>query len=51
MSAAKIEDAAGRSYEGEGVPPDVVVADRPGAPGGEDAIVEAAIRALERYPR
>jgi carboxyl-terminal processing protease len=48
MSAAKIEDAAGRSYEGEGVPPDVVVADRPGPAGGEDAIVEAAIRALEK---
>ena len=44
----------GRSYEGEGVRPDVVVADRPGAPGGEDWIVEAGIRALAaatRYPR
>jgi C-terminal processing protease CtpA/Prc len=51
FSAAKIEDADGRSYEGEGVAPDAVVADRPGAGGAEDAIVEAAIRALERYPR
>lgn len=48
LSAAKIEDADGRSYEGEGVPPDAVVADRPGAAGGEDAIVEAAIRALAK---
>lgn len=51
FSAAKIEDADGRSYEGQGVSPDTVVADRPGAAGAEDAIVEAAIRALERYPR
>jgi hypothetical protein len=33
------------------VPPDVAVADRRGPAGAEDAIVEAAIRALERYPR
>jgi C-terminal processing protease CtpA/Prc len=42
-----IEDSAGRSYEGRGVPPDVSVSDRPGAaPGEEDAIIEAGIRAL-----
>jgi C-terminal processing protease CtpA/Prc len=46
LSAAKLEDADGRSYEGEGVRPDVEVADRPGAPGGEDAIVEGGLRAL-----
>ncbi len=57
MTAARIEDADGRSYEGEGVPPDVTVADRPGAaPGEEDAVVEAGIKALAgavepRYPR
>ncbi|HXM76190.1 MAG TPA: hypothetical protein VN971_05385, partial [Thermoanaerobaculia bacterium] len=42
-----IEDSAGRSYEGRGVPPDVFVSDRPpAAPGLEDAIIEAGIRAL-----
>ena len=47
LSQRAIEDVAGRSYEGRGVPPDVEVADRPpAAPGEEDAIVEAAIRAL-----
>jgi len=43
LSARAIEDDDGR-----GVPPDVPAADRPpAAPGEEDAIVEAAIRALE----
>jgi carboxyl-terminal processing protease len=54
LTAARIEDAEGRSFEGDGVRPDVVVADRPGAPGEEDAVVEAGIRALAgatRYPR
>lgn len=48
FSVRAVEDADGRSYEGRGVRPDVVVADRPGAaPGLEDAIIEAAIHALE----
>jgi carboxyl-terminal processing protease len=47
LSARAIEDIDGRSYEGEGVPPDVEVADRaPVAPGEEEAIVEAGLRAL-----
>jgi C-terminal processing protease CtpA/Prc len=51
FSARRIFDAdgSGRSYEGEGkgIVPDVPVADRPPtAPGQEDAIVEAGIRAL-----
>ena len=49
FSGRRIFDMDGRAYDGEGrgVPPDVVVADRPpAAPGQEDAIVEAAIRAL-----
>ncbi|MEO8189272.1 MAG: S41 family peptidase, partial [Acidobacteriota bacterium] len=42
FSSRAIEDAEGRSYEGRGLRPDVVVPDRPGqAPGQEDAIVEA----------
>ena len=48
FSARAVEDADGRSYEGRGLSPDVVVADRPGkAAGQEDAVVEAAIQALE----
>ncbi|MEP6801991.1 MAG: S41 family peptidase [Acidobacteriota bacterium] len=48
FSARAIEDADGRSYEGRGLSPDIVVADRPGkAAGQEDAVVEAAIQALE----
>lgn len=48
-SARAIQDATGRSYEGHGVPPDVPVADRPPAtPGEEDAVVEAAIRELQK---
>jgi carboxyl-terminal processing protease len=47
ISRRAIRDLQGRSYEGRGVPPDVPVADRPGAaPGQEDAVVEAAVRAL-----
>jgi len=46
-SGRMIQDADGRSYEGKGLAPDVEVASRPPAkPGEEDAIVEAAIRAL-----
>ena len=46
-SARAIEGLDGKSYEGQGVAPDVVVADRPGAgEGQEDAIVEAAMKAL-----
>jgi C-terminal processing protease CtpA/Prc len=42
-----IESLDGKSYEGRGVAPDVPVADRPAArEGQEDAIVEAAVRAL-----
>lgn len=47
FSARAIEDAEGRSYEGRGLRPDVVVPDRPGKAGEEDAVVEAAIQALE----
>jgi C-terminal processing protease CtpA/Prc len=48
FSARAIEDADGRSYEGRGLRPDVLVADRPAkAVGQEDAIVEAALQALE----
>jgi C-terminal processing protease CtpA/Prc len=47
LSRRAVEDAEGRSYEGRGVPPDVLVPDRPASEkGGEDAIVEAAIKAL-----
>ena len=46
-TARAIEGLDGRSYEGAGVAPDVPVADRAAAvPGEEDAIIEAAIRAL-----
>jgi C-terminal processing protease CtpA/Prc len=40
LTARAIEDLDGRSYEGEGVAPDVSVADR------GDAVIEAAIKAL-----
>ena len=46
LSRRAIEDKDGRSYEGRGVTPDVVVADRPGGEGCEDAIVEAGLKAL-----
>ena len=46
-SARAIEGLDGKSYEGQGVAPDVVVADRPGSgEGQEDAVVEAAVKAL-----
>jgi len=46
-TARAIEGLDGKSYEGEGVAPDVAVADRPAAREGEqDAIVEAALKAL-----
>ncbi|HKD17588.1 MAG TPA: S41 family peptidase [Thermoanaerobaculia bacterium] len=46
-TARAIEGLDGTIYEGRGVTPDVAAADRPPASeGGEDAIVEAAIRAL-----
>ena len=51
LSARAIEDLAGRSYEGRGIPPDVPIADRPpSGPGQEDAIVEGALRALTEHP-
>jgi len=47
LSRLMIEDGEGKSYEGDGVAPDIAVADRPAAaPGEEEAIVEAGIRAL-----
>ena len=47
FTAQMIEDTEGRSYEGEGVPPDVAVLDRPpAAPGEDEAIIEAGLRAL-----
>ena len=46
-SARAIEGLDGKSYEGQGVAPDVAVADRPAAVDGqEDAIVEAAVKIL-----
>jgi len=48
LSRRAIRDLEGKSYEGEGVPPDVPVLDRPPLePGREDAIIEAGIRALQ----
>jgi C-terminal processing protease CtpA/Prc len=46
LSRRAMEDKEGRSYEGRGFVPDVVVADRPGAEGREDAIVEAGLKTL-----
>ena len=47
FSERAIESLDGKTFEGRGVEPDVAVADRPTAEGGEeDAVVEAAIRAL-----
>lgn len=47
LSRRAIQDLEGKSYEGQGIPPDVSVADRPAtSPGLEEAIVEAGIRAL-----
>ena len=46
-TARAIAGLDGKSYEGEGVAPDVVVADRPAAREGEpDAIVDAGLKAL-----
>ncbi len=46
-TARAIESLDGKSYEGSGVAPDVLVADRPPASEGqEDAIVEAALKVL-----
>ncbi len=48
ISRRALEDAQGHSYEGHGIVPDVAAPDRPAAtPGGEDQVVEAAIRALQ----
>ncbi|MGE5413144.1 MAG: S41 family peptidase [Syntrophomonadaceae bacterium] len=50
-TARAIEGLDGKNYEGAGVEPDVRVADRPpAAEGQEDAIVEAAMRALASPP-
>jgi carboxyl-terminal processing protease len=47
ISRRALEDADGKSYEGHGISPDVPAPDRPSAtPGGEDQVVEAAMRAL-----
>ena len=47
ISNSRIEDESGRSYDGDGIVPDVVVPDRPpAAPGEEEAIVEAGLKAL-----
>jgi C-terminal processing protease CtpA/Prc len=46
ISRRAIEDRDGHSYESRGFVPDVLVADRPGGEGREDAIVEAGLKAL-----
>lgn len=46
LSRRAMEDKEGRSFEGRGFVPDVVVADRPGAEGREDAVVETGLKAL-----
>jgi len=47
LSRSAIEDAEGRSYEGQGIPPDVAVADHPAAAASEeDAVIEAGIKVL-----
>ena len=55
LSESAMEDQDGKSYEGNGVPPDIEVADRPAArPGEEEPVVEAGLGALAgatRYPR
>lgn len=48
LSRRAIRDLEGKSYEGRGVPPDIAVADRPGGPGEEDAVVEGGIQALSK---
>jgi carboxyl-terminal processing protease len=48
----EIESLDGKTFEGHGVEPDVAVADAPAiSPGEEDAVVDAAIRALQSGPR
>ena len=52
FSERAIESLDGRTFEGRGVEPDVTVADQPpAAEGEEDAVVEAAIKALQARPR
>jgi len=52
FSERAIESLDGKTFEGRGVEPDVAVADRPAAvEGDEDAVIEAAIRALQTAPR
>jgi C-terminal processing protease CtpA/Prc len=54
FSERAIESLDGKTFEGRGVEPDVAVADRPPTPGvegEEDAVVEAAIRALQSGAR
>jgi len=52
FSERAIESLDGKTFEGRGVEPDVAVADRPAAAeGDEDAVIEAAIRALQTAPR
>jgi carboxyl-terminal processing protease len=53
FSERAIESLDGKTFEGRGVEPDVAVADRPpsGADGEEDAVIEAAIKALQSAPR
>lgn len=47
VSNSRIEDEKGRSYEGEGVAPDVLVPDRPPAGAGEEeTVIEAGLRVL-----
>jgi carboxyl-terminal processing protease len=47
VSNSRVEDEKGRAYEGEGLVPDVLVADRPAAASGEEeTIVEAGLRIL-----
>jgi C-terminal processing protease CtpA/Prc len=47
LTSRAIEDVDGRSYEGQGIAPDIAVPDRPPvAPGEEDTVIEAGLRAL-----
>lgn len=47
IATSQIEDENGRPYEGRGVPPDVLVPDRPPRSAGEEEmVIEAAIRVL-----
>lgn len=48
LSRRAIRDLEGRSYEGCGIVPDVSVADRPGSPGEEDAVIAAGIASLSK---